>query len=203
MHYPCLEKYKVTQGFGETEFSKKKGKEIYYVFDEKHPGLDFDMPVGEPVYATLPGWVYRVDYHRGMGKVLCIRYGNIQHMYGHLSKFLVEYGDWVEEGQLIALSGNTVSWGHDHLHFELRDRSKDELKDRPIEPDFTVPVPKEFKETFIIETTGNEAIIDLAIKFFGSEKGIEILRKTNPQLIKITDNHYQIPIGIGVRVALK
>lgn len=202
MHYPCLEKYKITQDFGVTEFSKKRGTEIYYVFDEKHPGLDFDMPVGEPIYATLPGWVYRVDYHRGMGKVIGIRYGNIQHMYGHLSKFLVEYGDWVEEGQQIALSGNSVSWGHDHLHFELRDRSKTLLKDRPIKPDFSLKVPNEYKEVFEIETTGTEAVIDLALKFYGSEKGVEKIIKANNKIELPKSTHEYIPTGIKMLIPL-
>lgn len=203
MHYPCDQKYKVTQGFGRTEFSRERGGEIYYVFDEKHPGLDFDMPVGEPVYAALPGWVYRLDNHRGMGKVIGIRYGNIQHMYGHLSKFLVDYGEWVKEGQKIALSGNTVSWGHPHFHFELRDRSKIDLKDRPIKPDFNKKFPDEFKETFEIKTNGTEAIIDLALKFFGSEKGIEILKRDNPELAELTDNHKFLPEGQNIKISLK
>ncbi|MFH1648210.1 MAG: M23 family metallopeptidase [Patescibacteria group bacterium] len=183
MHYPVDQKYKVTYDFGEIN------DDIYYVFGGGHPGLDFEMPVGKSIYATLPGWVYRVDFHRGMGKTIGIRYGNIQHMYAHLDKFKVEYGEWVEEGQKIALSGATCTATKPHLHFEIRDRSKALLKDRPLKPDFTKKIPNEFKEKFTITTTGKEALVDLSVKFFGSEGGITSLKKANPNLNSIKDNY--------------
>ncbi len=198
MQYPVDKKQKITYDFGEIN------DDIYYVFGGGHPGLDFDMPVGEPIYATLPGWVYRVDFHRGMGKTIGIRYGNIQHMYAHLDKFKVEYGEWIKEGQEIALSGATCIDTNPHLHFEVRDRSKVFLKNRPIKPDFTKKVPTEFKEEFIITTTGKESLVDLSVKFFGSEGGISPLKKVNASLRSIKDNYVdrRKPLDSGVEIVI-
>ena len=202
MKYPVLNKYKITQGFGRTPFSKKSGDEIYYFFGGKHPGLDFAMPAGEPVFAALPGYVTSVEYHRGMGKTIRIRYGNLQHIYGHLSKFEVDFGNWVKEGQKIGLSGNSISWGKPHLHFELRDSTVYEVKDRPIKPDFDSDLPKEFKTKWTYIANRGEAIIDLAIKFFGSEMGLKILKGTNPNLKRLA-SHYMLPIGSRINIPLK
>ncbi|MFC1625214.1 M23 family metallopeptidase [Patescibacteria group bacterium] len=186
MHYPVKDEFSVTYDFGEINNG------IYYVFEGEHPGLDFEMPVGSPIYSVLPGWVYRVDFHRGMGKTIGIRYGNIQHMYAHLDKFNVEYGEWIEEGQEIALSGSTCAATKPHLHFELRDRSKPLLKNRPFKPNFEKKLPNCFKETFTITTTGEESPVDLSVKFFGSERGVDKLKGVNPILKDIESNYVEL-----------
>lgn len=202
MHYPVLEKYVVTQDFGITDYAQEKGQEIYYFFDGKHPGLDFAMPEGEPVFAALPGFVTSIEYHRGMGKVIRVRYGNIQHIYGHLSKFKVDFGDFIEEGQEIALSGSTVDWSGPHLHFEVRDLTVYEVSDRPFQPKFGTSNPSQFKDTFTYEVSRNQALIDLALKFFGSEKGIAALRNFNPEL-QSTHTHQILPAKTKVHVPLR
>lgn len=194
MRQPVQSKYKINQGFGKAEFSDERGDEIYYFFGGQHPGLDYHMPVGEPIFAVLPGYVTSIAYHRGMGKVVRVRHGNIQHIYGHLSKFRVDFGDCVEEGQKIAESGDSVSWFGPHLHFEMRDLTVWEVKDRPFQPDFELEVPDQFQEEFTYTVTREQALIDLSLKFFGKEEGVEALRKANLKYSKI-HSHTALPEG--------
>lgn len=199
MHLPVLPKYPVTQDFGETEFSKQHGKEVYSFFDGKHPGLDFAMPIGEPVFAALPGYVTSLEFHRGMGKTIRIRFGSIQHIYGHLSQFQVDFGDYIQEGQPIALSGDTVVWTEPHLHFEIRDLTIWEVKDRPFDPDFNVNIPTQYQESFTYVVNHQSAVIDLALKFYGNEQGIQILPDNN-SFLDIANTHQPLPFNTKVLI---
>ncbi len=200
MHYPVPPKYKVTQAFGATDFSQGKGKYIYQFFGGLHPGLDFAMPVGEPIYACLPGFVTSIEYHRGMGKTIRIRYGNIQHIYGHLSEFKVDFGDYVTEGQEIGLSGDSVVWTVPHLHFEMRDLTVYEVAERPFDPDFEAKLPSQFKETFTYTANHSEALIDLALKFFGTEAGVNTIKSANLKLESF-DQHQSLAKGTKINVS--
>jgi murein DD-endopeptidase MepM/ murein hydrolase activator NlpD len=104
MTYPTDKKYPITQNYGITEATNLRGEEIYSFFDKKHPGIDIDLPIGTPVYVCLEGIVVSKEYHRGMGKVLRIRTGNLLHIYGHLDSINKDFGDIVKEGELIARS---------------------------------------------------------------------------------------------------
>lgn len=118
--YDAGKRYRVLQGFGST-FSHT-GREYYTV--------DFDMAVGTAVHAAREGVVARVveKHKKGCWRDGCGRYANfliILHddgttgEYYHLSHngALVEPGERVERGQLIALSGNTGHTTMPHLHF--------------------------------------------------------------------------------------
>jgi len=98
----------------------------------KHPsGIDVAAPIGSEVRAVRDGEVFFV------GGDPCCSYGNfivIGHddgwssVYGHLSTFLVQAGDLVEQGQAIGLSGETGYVNGPHVHFELRSSG------RPVNP---------------------------------------------------------------------
>jgi murein DD-endopeptidase MepM/ murein hydrolase activator NlpD len=85
-----------------------------------HKGIDWSTPVGTAVMASSAGTVARTGWGRGYGYVVYINHSDgKQTRYGHLSRILVSPGQTVEQGQKIALSGNTgVSTGP-HVHFEI------------------------------------------------------------------------------------
>ncbi|MBM7333308.1 MAG: peptidoglycan DD-metalloendopeptidase family protein [Alcanivorax sp.] len=92
-----------------------------------HYGTDFAMPVGTAVEAPADGVVRRATRGALAGNYLVLDHGNgYQTRYMHLSKLLVHAGDTVEQGQVIADSGNTGRSTGPHLHYELR------LNGRPV-----------------------------------------------------------------------
>ena len=85
-----------------------------------HKGVDWATPVGTAVSASAAGTVTRAGWGSGYGYCVYIKHNDGRETrYGHLSKILVKAGQTVEQGEKIALSGNTgVSTGP-HLHFEI------------------------------------------------------------------------------------
>ena len=104
---------RMTSGFGRRK-SPTKGASSY------HKGVDWATPVGTAVVASSSGVVTRAGWGSGYGYCVYIRHPDGRETrYGHLSKVLVSVGQTVQQGQKIALSGNTgVSTGP-HLHFEI------------------------------------------------------------------------------------
>ena len=102
-----------TSGFGPRS-RPTKGASTY------HKGLDFATAIGTPVKASCGGTVAKAGWGSGYGYVVYINHEDgRQTRYAHLSKILVKVGQKVQQGERIALSGNTgVSTGP-HLHFEL------------------------------------------------------------------------------------
>lgn len=121
-----------------------------------HAGLDIktQQRVGLNIYAAASGFVSRIKVsHFGYGKALYITHPNgYTTVYGHLNKFSPEIEAYVkkhqyekesfeielfpkagdlniDQGKIIALSGNTGASGGPHLHYEIRDKNQ-----RPINP---------------------------------------------------------------------
>lgn len=89
-----------------------------------HYGTDLDLNTGDPVYSGFDGIVRIKSYDRyGYGYYIVIRHKNgLETLYGHLSKQLVDVGQEVRAGDLIAKGGNTGRSTGSHLHYELRYR---------------------------------------------------------------------------------
>jgi murein DD-endopeptidase MepM/ murein hydrolase activator NlpD len=87
-----------------------------------HYGTDLDLNTGDPVYSGFDGIVRVKSYDRyGYGYYIVVRHKNgLETLYGHLSKQLVEVGQEVKAGDLIAKGGNTGRSTGSHLHYELR-----------------------------------------------------------------------------------
>lgn len=93
-------------------------------FRRMHKGVDLHIQVGDTIYAAFDGKVRIVrneGRRKGYGLYVVIRHTNeLETVYGHLSKFLVQPNDYVKAGDPIALGGNTGFSTGPHLHFETR-----------------------------------------------------------------------------------
>lgn len=92
----------------------------------QHKGIDIGID-HEYVYATASGYAYTLDNPGGYGYYIMIIHGNNYiSLYGHLSSYKVSYGQYVSQGQIIAVSGGDIgeagagSSTGPHLHFEIR-----------------------------------------------------------------------------------
>ncbi|WP_028239689.1 M23 family metallopeptidase [Stutzerimonas azotifigens] len=94
-----------------------------------HKGMDFAGEPGSDVLAVAAGVVSRSERAPGYGNVVEIRHAEgYATVYGHNQSNLVQVGDLVQPGQVIAKLGSTGRSTGPHLHFEVR-------KDgRPVNP---------------------------------------------------------------------
>ena len=95
---------------------------ISQYFSWRHGGLDLAGPVGNPIYASKSGTVLKAQcgWNWGYGCYVHLDNGSgIETIYAHASQLLVSPGDYVNQGQTIALSGNTGNSTGPHLHFEI------------------------------------------------------------------------------------
>lgn len=89
--------------------------------------VDIGAPIGTPIFASASGEVVISKFREGnpwfggYGNYIVIKHNNgTKTLYSHNSKNLVSKGDWVVQGQTIALIGSTGRSTGPHLHFEVR-----------------------------------------------------------------------------------
>ncbi|MDB9312333.1 M23 family metallopeptidase [Spirulina sp. CS-785/01] len=90
-------------------------------FNTAHQGIDIANSPGTPILASASGTVLFAGWDEGgLGNLVRIHHadGSIA-VYGHNQKVLVNAGDRVEQGQIIAEMGNSGNSTGPHLHFEL------------------------------------------------------------------------------------
>ncbi len=86
-----------------------------------HTGLDIAIEYGTPILAADSGVVIFAGYNGGYGKMLLIDHGSgFSTLYGHASALLVDKGQTVVKGQIVAKVGTTGLSTGPHLHFEIR-----------------------------------------------------------------------------------
>ncbi|MGK7345674.1 MAG: M23 family metallopeptidase [Candidatus Nitrospinota bacterium M3_3B_026] len=87
---------------------------------EMHEGIDIATQLKAPVIAPANGIVIRVGFHPGYGKLVELDHGyGVVTRYGHNSKNLVEPGQKIKRGEIIALVGSTGRSTGPHLHYEV------------------------------------------------------------------------------------
>ncbi|MGD1717214.1 peptidoglycan DD-metalloendopeptidase family protein [Dapis sp. BLCC M172] len=92
-----------------------------------HTGTDLGAPTGTPVVATYAGQVAIADWLGGYGVTVVLDHQrkSLETLYGHLSEIFVKPGEFVEQGEVIGRVGNTGMSTGPHLHFEMRQLTKD------------------------------------------------------------------------------
>jgi murein DD-endopeptidase MepM/ murein hydrolase activator NlpD len=86
-----------------------------------HAGVDIKAETGTPVVAAAPGVVYASGWEGSYGWVVKIDHKDgFSTIYAHNLQNLVEPGQAVEAGSVIALVGRTGRASGPHLHFEIR-----------------------------------------------------------------------------------
>lgn len=95
-----------------------------------HTGIDIPAWYGAPIRATAAGVVKESGWMGGYGKRVVVDHGyGFSTVYGHNSQLLVEAGQHVYKGQVVALAGKTGLAQGVHCHYEVR------FLARPINPD--------------------------------------------------------------------
>jgi len=93
-----------------------------------HSGIDIETEVGTSIRAALDGQVIRVEVSESLGRTVMIEHrGGLITVYANCSEILVEEGDVVNQGQIIAKTGESIS-GNGQLHFEIREAQQ------PVDP---------------------------------------------------------------------
>ncbi|MBV5263942.1 LysM peptidoglycan-binding domain-containing M23 family metallopeptidase [Pinisolibacter aquiterrae] len=93
---------------------------------EKNEGINLAVPEGTSIKAADGGEViYSGNELKGYGNLVLVRHPNgFVSAYAHASELLVNRGDKVTRGQIIARAGATGSVSQPQLHFELRNGQK-------------------------------------------------------------------------------
>jgi len=112
--WPITSDFVITSYFG-----PRNGRGI---ISDDHTGIDLCGTYGENIYASDGGTVSRVEHlTNSYGNFVVILHENGDRTYyAHCSEILVNVGDKVTQGQLIAKIGNSGTSTGAHLHFELR-----------------------------------------------------------------------------------
>lgn len=102
----------ITSNFG--------GRNLWGRYDF-HLGLDIACRTGTAIKAADGGTVIKSGWSGSYGKLVAIRHDNgYVTYYAHNSQLLVNVGDKVYQGQIIARSGATGNVSGPHCHFEVR-----------------------------------------------------------------------------------
>lgn len=85
-----------------------------------HSGLDFPAEPGTPIRAAAGGVVVSTEWHPQFGHLLELDHGKgLTTLYAHNSQVMVQRGDIVKRGQVVARVGNSGRSTGPHLHFEV------------------------------------------------------------------------------------
>ena len=111
---PVEGRFWLTSGYG-TRTDPFTGRKAF------HAGYDYAARTGTPILAGADGIVTHRGRLGNYGKTIEVYHGDeISTLYGHLSAYKVEVGEFVKRGQVIALMGSTGRSTGPHLHYEVR-----------------------------------------------------------------------------------
>ncbi len=112
--FPISDYYRVTSGFG---FRTNPVTNQ----DEFHSAYDLASDRGTNILAVLDGVITDSRLSTDLGNFIIIDHGQgLTSLYGHCDELLVEVGDNVKQGDVIATVGNTGTSTGNHLHFAMK-----------------------------------------------------------------------------------
>ena len=107
-----LKRFDVSSGFG-------------YRNGSLHAGIDLQASRGTEIYAAAEGRVVFSGRQTGYGRMVILDHGiDLQTVYAHNRHNLVYEGQYVKQGQVIALVGRSGNASGDHVHLEFRREGK-------------------------------------------------------------------------------
>lgn len=110
-------------------------------------GLFFAAPVGNDVHAIAAGKAVYADWLTGFGMLVILDHGDgIMSLYGSNRDLLIEPGDDVEKGRVIATVGDSGSQSASGLYFEIRENAT------PVDPVGWISSQMRVAKSGILET---------------------------------------------------
>lgn len=94
---------------------------------QPHLGIDFELPVGDPVFAPRKGTVVRYGHNRAAGNYIVLLHSNgMETSYNHLHKIdkRIRQGLRVATGEKIGEVGCTGYCTRAHLHFAVKKKGQ-------------------------------------------------------------------------------
>ena len=111
-----LKKLKITSDYG-NRIHPITGKKSF------HKGIDFRARY-DSVYTIASGQIISSGYDKLLGYFVKINHGKYQSLYGHLHQYYYKKGDYIKQGQVLGLSGNTGRSTAPHLHFSVYENNR-------------------------------------------------------------------------------
>jgi len=103
-----------------SRYNLKRRIAVYGYKVRPHKGTDFAAPIGTPIMATANGTVIESTRRGGNGKYVKIRHNDTYStQYLHMSKRLVEKGQFVKQGDIIGKVGMTGNTGGPHVCYRF------------------------------------------------------------------------------------
>ncbi|MBU2921858.1 peptidoglycan DD-metalloendopeptidase family protein [Winogradskyella psychrotolerans] len=103
-----------------SRYNLKRRIAVYGYKVRPHKGTDFAAPIGTPIMATANGTVVESTRRGGNGKYVKIRHNDTYStQYLHMSKRLVQKGDFVKQGDIIGKVGMTGNTGGPHVCYRF------------------------------------------------------------------------------------
>ncbi len=112
-----------------TYYTSKFGYRTYWngskYITSNHQGIDIGIHYGDDIYAAKSGTVIAAAYQSGYGYYITVQHEDgTQTRYAHNTKNLVEVGEYVLQGEVIAKAGSTGNATGNCCHFEIHIDSK-------------------------------------------------------------------------------
>ena len=109
-----------TEGWISSGFSESRVHPLHHL-SMPHLGIDISAPAGTPIVAAAKGRVTRSSWVVGYGLTIEIDHGfGFTTLYSHASELVVQAGENVTRGQVIAKVGSTGTATAPNLHYEVK-----------------------------------------------------------------------------------